>query len=174
MHGRNGAVEFGDWRDTGMRICRKNRLTIALVALLQCQGYGDSPQGPTPALAQGLFDVDPENARPRRPQNLPRARSPRPPPPDDTEARRSQAPAASEVNRSILALYDGAEESEASETRIHKQLELPLNHLGYRVTYWDLRSGLPPLAEARRHKAIATWFGERIPNPRAYLDWAIR
>jgi polysaccharide biosynthesis protein PelA len=78
----------------------------------------------------------------------------------------------SEINRSILALYDGVEEPAPDVTRIHKLLEMPLNHLGFRVTYWDLRRGLPPLDEARKHRAVATWFNERIPHHQAYLAWA--
>ena len=79
-----------------------------------------------------------------------------------------------EVKRSILALYDGAEEASEDLTRVHKLLELPLNHLGYRVAYWDIRKGLPTVSEAMRHRAVATWFGERIPSAHAYLTWARR
>lgn len=76
------------------------------------------------------------------------------------------------VNRSILALYDGGEEKTPDQTRLHRLLEMPLNHLGYHLTYWDIRNGLPPLAETRKYRAVATWFGERIPEPIPYLAWA--
>ena len=76
------------------------------------------------------------------------------------------------INRSVLALFDGADEASPDRTRVHRMLEMPLNHLGYRVAYWDLRSGLPPIAEATRHAAIVTWFDERIPDHAAYLAWA--
>ncbi len=78
----------------------------------------------------------------------------------------------SNINRSILALYDGGEEKAPDHTRLHRLLEMPLNHLGYHLTYWNIRDGLPPLAEARKHRAVATWFDERIPEPAAYLAWA--
>ena len=67
------------------------------------------------------------------------------------------------VNRSILALYDGDEEKAFDQTRIHRLLEMPLNHLGYQITYWNIRNGLPPLADVRQYRAVATWFDERIP-----------
>lgn len=87
-------------------------------------------------------------------------------------ARRAPAAPAMTVNRNILALFDGAEEGEPSTTRIHRLLEMPLNHLGYKVTYWDLRKGLPPVVEAMTYRAVATWFNERIADPAAYLAWA--
>jgi polysaccharide biosynthesis protein PelA len=76
------------------------------------------------------------------------------------------------VNRSILALFDGGEEKSPDQTRLHRLLEMPLNHLGYQLTYWDIRNGLPPLPQARNYRAVATWFDERIPEPAAYLSWA--
>ena len=77
------------------------------------------------------------------------------------------------INRDILALYDGAEEAAPAVTRLHKMLEMPLNHLGYRVTYWDIAKGLPD-ATAGRYRAIATWFLGRVTNADAYLAWAER
>lgn len=76
------------------------------------------------------------------------------------------------VKRSVLALYDGADEASPDKTRIHRMLEMPLNHLGYRVAYWDIRRGLPPVDEVGRHKAVVTWFNERIADHAAYLVWA--
>jgi polysaccharide biosynthesis protein PelA len=35
------------------------------------------------------------------------------------------------VKREILALYDGAQESDPDSTRIHRFAEMPLNHLGF-------------------------------------------
>ncbi len=75
------------------------------------------------------------------------------------------------VNRDILALFDGTTEQSAAETRLHKWLEMPLNHLGYRVTYWDVSKGLPE-APAGRYQAIATWFVEPVPGAASYLTWA--
>lgn len=76
------------------------------------------------------------------------------------------------IRRDILALYDGTREAAPAETRIHRQLEMPLNHLGYRVTYHDITKGLPDWQTVSSHAAIVTWFGERLPDYRSYLEWA--
>ena len=46
------------------------------------------------------------------------------------------------VKREILALYDGAQESEADYTRIHRFAEMPLNHLGFILRFHDIRTKL--------------------------------
>jgi len=78
------------------------------------------------------------------------------------------------VSREVLAIYDGTQEPGPDRTRIHRYLELPLNHLGQKVTYWDLRNGLPDAGTMQRHRAVVTWFGERIADPEAFLEWAAR
>ena len=47
------------------------------------------------------------------------------------------------VKRKILALYDGSRIKETANTRIHKQAEMPLNHMGYEVRYWDINKHFP-------------------------------
>ncbi len=76
------------------------------------------------------------------------------------------------VNRDILAIYDSELERTPGETRVHRMLEMPLNHLGYRVTYWDMRAGLPAPDVARGFYAVISWFNERIPEPLRYLEWS--
>ena len=78
------------------------------------------------------------------------------------------------LNRDVLALYDSTQEKRVEETRIYRWLEMPLNHLGYRLTFHDVAKGLPDPAAARRYHAIATWFNEKVPDARAYLTWAAR
>jgi polysaccharide biosynthesis protein PelA len=76
------------------------------------------------------------------------------------------------INRDVLGLYDSTTESKAHFTRLHRFLEMPLNHLGYRLTLHDVSTGLPSPREARRYRAVATWFSGRISNADAYLAWA--
>ena len=78
------------------------------------------------------------------------------------------------VQRDVLALFDGSLELSPDRTRVHRFLELPLNHLGLKVKYWNLRDGLPDADLVKRHRAVVTWFGERIPEHRAFLEWAAR
>jgi polysaccharide biosynthesis protein PelA len=87
-------------------------------------------------------------------------------------SRQSPQRAAQVVNRDILAIYDSEMERTPGETRVHRMLEMPLNHLGYRVTYWDMRAGLPTPEMGRNFYAVISWFNERIPEPLSYIVWA--
>lgn len=80
--------------------------------------------------------------------------------------------ASGSINRDILGLYDSRHEKRSEETRLHRWLEMPLNHLGYKLTFHDLAKGLPPADLVRRSAAIATWFHDPVPDPRAYFAWA--
>ena len=65
------------------------------------------------------------------------------------------------VNREIVALYDGREETTADSTRVHHAAEMPLNYLGYTVSYWDVSKGLPDfdrLANAQEYVAVRQLF----------------
>jgi polysaccharide biosynthesis protein PelA len=86
----------------------------------------------------------------------------------------ASAAAETPVNREILGLYNSAEEGLYEESRLHRWLEMPLNHLGYKVTPYDVSKGLPPDATTRRFHAIVTWFGSQLPNASDYLKWAAR
>lgn len=70
--------------------------------------------------------------------------------------------------RQVLALYDGRETDSADNTRLHRLAEMPLNHLGYVVTYHDLARGLPPEELAGR---IVTWFADTVPDEPGYAAW---
>ncbi len=89
-------------------------------------------------------------------------------------ARSGSTPAAgeTEINREILGLYDSATEPMVEFSRLHKYLEMPLNHLGYKLTLHDISKGLPFPADMRRYRAVATWFSGRVTNADAYLPWA--
>lgn len=77
------------------------------------------------------------------------------------------------LKRDVLALYDSADEPAPDQTRIHKFLEMPLNHLGYRLTYWDVKRGVPSQDVTLMHAAAVSWFGDKaIANSGAYFDWA--
>ncbi|MBV9532602.1 MAG: hypothetical protein JO283_16455 [Bradyrhizobium sp.] len=84
-------------------------------------------------------------------------------------AARAQEPVP--VKREILALYDGAQESEADFTRIHRLAEMPLNHLGFILRFHDIRVRLPDPADIERYRGVLTWFAGSVSNG-AYLAWA--
>jgi hypothetical protein len=76
------------------------------------------------------------------------------------------------VRRTILAVYDSAQYRDVRDTRIHRLLEMPLNHLGMVVRYHDLRTGLPPMGELEDVRGIVTWFrGDSMPHPIEFLQW---
>ncbi len=83
----------------------------------------------------------------------------------------SLAQAQEAVPRQIIALYNSKEEATQRTTQIHRFLEMPLNHLGYDVRYFDVYAPLPPLGPEVH--AIVIWFnsGTEVPDANLYLDW---
>lgn len=77
------------------------------------------------------------------------------------------------VPRTILAVYDGRLHKDPRDTRIHRLLEMPLNHLGLVVRYCDRNAGLPPVASLRDVRGIVTWFQtDSMERPEEFLTWA--
>ena len=77
--------------------------------------------------------------------------------------------------RTILAVYDSGQYKDVRDTRIHRLLEMPLNHLGLVVRYHDLESGLPALDQMRDVRGIVTWFRtDSMTNPVEFLQWEER
>jgi hypothetical protein len=77
-------------------------------------------------------------------------------------------PRAEPVRREIMAVYDSREEPRPDQTRIHRFAEMPLNHLGFVVTYWDINAGLPDAEGTENLRGILTWF-RRAPPALFYL-----
>jgi hypothetical protein len=74
--------------------------------------------------------------------------------------------------RTILAVYDSGQYKDVRDTRIHRLLEMPLNHLGLVVRYHDLQRGLPPLDQMEDVRGIVTWFRtDSVANPMEFLQW---
>ena len=75
--------------------------------------------------------------------------------------------------RTVLALVDLREEKVIRLTRLHSMVEMPLNHLGLSVVYWNVADGLPDLSRYPDLRGIVTWFaGEPFADARAYIAWA--
>lgn len=74
--------------------------------------------------------------------------------------------------RTILALVDLREEKTIRLTRVHSMAEMPMNHLGLTVVYWDVANGLPDLQDYPDLRGVVTWFaGEPFADPEAYIGW---
>ena len=78
-------------------------------------------------------------------------------------------PRAEPVRREILAIYDSREEPRPDQTRIHRFAEMPLNHLGFAVSYWDINTGIPGSERTDDIRGIITWL--RRPPPAAFYVW---
>lgn len=79
---------------------------------------------------------------------------------------------AAEQKRRVLALYDSSEPVANSTDRnfVHKLLEMPLNHLGMAVDYYDVNS--ESLPDASAYRAVALWFtDDRMNEPEEYCRW---
>ncbi|NOZ56526.1 MAG: DUF2194 domain-containing protein, partial [Calditrichaeota bacterium] len=85
-----------------------------------------------------------------------------------------QTRSATPVKRDILALYKSSEHRSEENCEIHELLELPLNFLGFRVTYADAESHLPGPREMERYRAIVTWFqAEGMRGASRYRRWLL-
>lgn len=70
--------------------------------------------------------------------------------------------------RTILGIFDSATEQSARWSRVHRFAELPLNHLGLRVRYWDIQQGWPNAHALAGVRGIVLWpRGYRIRDPEA-------
>ena len=78
------------------------------------------------------------------------------------------------VQREILALYDGQHEAAPHLTRIHRFAEMPLNHMGFTLTYRDVNKALPGIAELGRYRGIITWFLEPLKDAETVVHWLDR
>lgn len=78
--------------------------------------------------------------------------------------------ASTKFNRDVIALYDSMFEAQPDLTSIHRFVEMPLNHLGLRVTYLDLRKPMPDAATAGA-RAVVLWLKSGAKPPLHALEW---
>ncbi len=83
------------------------------------------------------------------------------------------AKAPSAVPRTIITFYDSKENPDIRLTRIHRYVEMPLNHLGLKFKFLDINKPLPPLKDLEGVRGVFTWFeSDRMPDPIGFLRWA--
>lgn len=78
------------------------------------------------------------------------------------------------VKRDIVVVFDGDKEPTATHTAVHMRAEFPLNHMGYRLIYRDLRQGLPDEETMATAVAVLSWFHYDIEGFETYLAWLDR
>ena len=76
------------------------------------------------------------------------------------------------VPRLILALYDGRDEGKVRWTRLHRYVELVINHLGFHMVYHDIARGMPADVLDPDYAAVMSWLEGPVPDPQAYAAWA--
>ncbi|MBI3017338.1 MAG: hypothetical protein HYY62_05020, partial [Deltaproteobacteria bacterium] len=105
-----------------------------------------------------------------------------------------------ELKRDILALYDSSEKQDQVSIQVFENpqagqkgkekamefknfredrnptfehAEMPLNHLGLKLIYWDVNQGtLPDDAMMKRYRGIVTWFDDKqMVKAQAYCEW---
>jgi hypothetical protein len=88
------------------------------------------------------------------------------------DGRMTMAEQGREFPRGILGLFDSRREPNPEESRIHRLLDMPLNHLGLVVEYHDIAKGLPDPASLTGIRGVVTFFDGAVPNSRGYAQWA--
>ncbi|MDP1834914.1 MAG: hypothetical protein Q8K75_03200 [Chlamydiales bacterium] len=82
--------------------------------------------------------------------------------------------AADPFPRTLIAVYDSTLQKDVRESCIHQFAEMPLNHLGYRLDYYDVQKGLPDLTERADVAGVIIWFrpGTALHKPKPFIEWA--
>ena len=88
------------------------------------------------------------------------------------DGRMSMAEQGRELPRGVLGLFDSRREPNPEESRIHRLLDMPLNHLGLVVRYHDIAKGLPDPASLTGVRGVVTFFDGPVPDSQAYAQWA--
>jgi len=83
---------------------------------------------------------------------------------------RAQSP--QPVDRTIIGLFDSKTDVSVRRSRIHRLVEMPVNHLGLTLQPHDVRQGLPSDEAMRGVRGIVTWFTSvAFAEPNTYLTW---
>jgi polysaccharide biosynthesis protein PelA len=75
------------------------------------------------------------------------------------------------VKRDIIAIYDSRHEKSPQTTRLHQFAEMPINWLGWSLTYIDVNGPLPPLTQLAKYRGIVSWLIEPLDDPERYANW---
>ncbi|NGX57496.1 MAG: hypothetical protein K940chlam3_00388 [Chlamydiae bacterium] len=69
------------------------------------------------------------------------------------------------VPRKVIAIYDGQAHHDLVDTRAHIYAEMPLNHLGVRLEYYDVQRELPDIGDDPNVIGVLSWL-----DGDSYLD----
>ncbi|MBD3894149.1 bifunctional glycoside hydrolase 114/ polysaccharide deacetylase family protein [Hydrogenophaga sp.] len=69
--------------------------------------------------------------------------------------------------RRVALLYDGRDALMLNHVRAHRYLQMPFNHMGYVVDFFDVNLPLPTHILKDRYAGVATWLSGSLPQPAA-------
>lgn len=76
------------------------------------------------------------------------------------------------LNRTILGLYDSRVDVSVRRSRLHRLIEMPLNHLGLIVQPHDISQGLPSQEAMLGVRGMVTWFTGTVSfKSDTYIEW---
>jgi polysaccharide biosynthesis protein PelA len=75
------------------------------------------------------------------------------------------------IRREIIGIYDSRHEKTPQTSRLHQFAEMPINWLGWHVTYVDVNGPLPPLEQLGKYRGIVSWLIEPLEAPDRYATW---
>lgn len=77
------------------------------------------------------------------------------------------------VPRKIVVLYDSRFFESVEQTLVHRMAQMPLNHLGLLLEYYDVNKELPEVDSMDDVLGVLTWFqSDSMKDPEGFLSWA--
>ncbi len=79
------------------------------------------------------------------------------------------------IPRHVIAFWDSVVDLTVDDCLVHRTVEMPLNHLGLDVVYYDIQKPLPDLSPQDGIRGIILCFqgSTKMPDPKAFIEWAI-
>jgi hypothetical protein len=79
----------------------------------------------------------------------------------------------SHIPRTILGIYHSKAGEDFRFHPLHVHFEMPLNHLGLKLEYWDLEKGIPHSLNLSDVRGVLAYFStDAIPMPEEFIFWA--
>lgn len=79
------------------------------------------------------------------------------------------------ISRHLIGLWDSQVDGEIEKSLVHRNLEMPLNYLGFDILYYDVHDVLPELAGRKDVAGILICFQDAtaIKDPEGFIEWAV-
>lgn len=79
------------------------------------------------------------------------------------------------LDRKIIAFWDSLVDNVVEDSLVHRTVEMPLNHLGLDIEYYDVQKPLPALAKNDGVRGVLICFSEnvKVQDPEKFINWAV-